>query len=746
MPRKIKQFFGALMCLTILMPSTLLLSYSTTPIAKAVDGLVIDTFEIQPNNGVDTTNGTPSMWAHASDISLDIVSCQYRYAIDNDPFTDWTIGDYQADPDILGSGDCYTPIINTPPGATTFSGQVRFLNSLGDFTDSGITTYNIRTIAPSVTVQSIVTDNNPLPTIQGTVDDINTFIYVDIFDLLSFNTYNATINPDGTWSAAVTDALPDGVYTMNVTATDFLNDGLASGTYTVITSIVDTAPPVIEAYDNMTIEATSAAGAIVDFTPPMATDDVDPTAPADCSPVPGSLFPMGTTVVSCTKTDVAGNTANTTNFNITVQDTTAPVIEAVAPIVVNNDPGQAGAIVNFATPAATDLVDPAVIVNCNPVSGSLFPIGITTVTCTATDADGNVAETNFSITVIDNEIPVITLIGADPQIIQAGLAYVELGANVADNQPGAVLSINSASVITSQLGTYLVNYDAVDVAGNIAAQIQRTVNVVDTQKPSITLIGSPNVYLEYLSTYFEQGAIWNDNLDGSGDALTSGPTIDTTILGAYFKMYDYTDANGNVADTVVRNIHVVDTTKPVITLNGSSSITKEINTGYADEGATATDNYDATVSSRIVTSGTVNTGSIGTYQIAYNVTDSEGNVATPVVRTVKIVDSTLNSGGSNSTSSNSTAGTTTSTATTVQASSGSTTTDPANAPIEETVSPAPASADDSTVTPEVLGASTDNSVEDQADESGSNAWIWVLSAIVIAGLAIGTYPLFLRRG
>jgi len=58
-----------------------------------------------------------------------------------------------------------------------------------------------------------------------------------------------------------------------------------------------------------------------------------------------------------------------------------------------------GAVVNYTSPTATDIVDATPTVACVPPSGSTFPIGTTTVTCTATDDSGNSASATFTITV-----------------------------------------------------------------------------------------------------------------------------------------------------------------------------------------------------------------------------------------------------------------------------------------------------------------------------------------------------------
>ena len=89
-----------------------------------------------------------------------------------------------------------------------------------------------------------------------------------------------------------------------------------------------------------------------------------------------------------------------------------------------------------------------------------------------------------AITPPDTTPPVITLLGANPQIIVVGGVYTELGATVSDpDNVGLVATINSSAVNTSIVGSYLVTYNAVDPAGNHAIQVTRTVNVVAVIPP-----------------------------------------------------------------------------------------------------------------------------------------------------------------------------------------------------------------------------------------------------------------------
>ncbi|MHB1346774.1 MAG: immunoglobulin-like domain-containing protein [Candidatus Humimicrobiaceae bacterium] len=94
---------------------------------------------------------------------------------------------------------------------------------------------------------------------------------------------------------------------------------------TVYYTLPDTTPPVIDPFSDMTVEATSAAGAVVNFSP-TATDNVDGSVTVIGTPLSGSTFAIGTTQVTLNAMDVAGNAATPVTFNVTVQDTTPPVI------------------------------------------------------------------------------------------------------------------------------------------------------------------------------------------------------------------------------------------------------------------------------------------------------------------------------------------------------------------------------------------------------------------------------------
>jgi hypothetical protein len=194
------------------------------------------------------------------------------------------------------------------------------------------------------------------------------------------------------------DTFEVGTTPVTCTATD---DAGRQVTDTFTVTVVDTtAPDLTVPADITNVEATGPAGATVIFSA-SASDLVDgPVSPSCASAAglvsSGDTFALGTTTVTCSATDAAGN-PGTKTFTVTVVDTTAPALTVPADITVEPT-SAAGATVTFSV-SATDLVSGTRTVTCNPPSGSTFAIGTTTVTCSAKDAAGNPGTKTFTVTV-----------------------------------------------------------------------------------------------------------------------------------------------------------------------------------------------------------------------------------------------------------------------------------------------------------------------------------------------------------
>ena len=120
-------------------------------------------------------------------------------------------------------------------------------------------------------------------------------------------------------------------------------------------------------------------------------------------------------------------------------------------------------------------------------------------------------------------------------------------------------------------GSYVLSYNYTDSNGNSAITITRTVTVVDTTAPVLTIIGDENITHEAGELYTDANASWSDHVDGSGLVTASG-SVDSNTPGTYVLSYDYTDSNGNAASTITRTVTVVDTTAPVLTIIGDENL------------------------------------------------------------------------------------------------------------------------------------------------------------------------------
>lgn len=202
--------------------------------------------------------------------------------------------------------------------------------------------------------------------------------------------------------ALLASDLSEGTHEITASATDA---GGETGTDTITIRVFriapsgDTTPPVVTPPADVIAAATGPDGAFVSYPDATAVDDVDGPLPAACLPPSASLFALGTTVVTCTAEDAAGNTGEA-SFQLTVQDTTPPVVTVPGAIAVDAT-SPAGAVVTFDA-WATDTVDGTTAADCEPPSGATFPIGDTTVRCGKRDASGNLAvPQSFTIHVRD---------------------------------------------------------------------------------------------------------------------------------------------------------------------------------------------------------------------------------------------------------------------------------------------------------------------------------------------------------
>jgi hypothetical protein len=115
-----------------------------------------------------------------------------------------------------------------------------------------------------------------------------------------------------------------------------------------------------------------------------------------------------------------------------------------------------------------------------PLNGSVFDVGTTSVTYTATDACGKTSTCTFNVTVNDTEKPVITLLGNATEYVCQNSTYTDAGATATDNCDGPLtgsIVTTGLPVTTSTPGTYIITYNVNDAANNTATEVTRTVVV-----------------------------------------------------------------------------------------------------------------------------------------------------------------------------------------------------------------------------------------------------------------------------
>jgi len=120
------------------------------------------------------------------------------------------------------------------------------------------------------------------------------------------------------------------------------------------------------------------------------------------------------------------------------------------------------------------------------------------------------------------------------------------------------------------------------------------------------------------------------------DATVLNPDVTFNESGLHVLRLTATNADGSAFDELSATVQAVDTTKPVITLLGSASVTITEGDTYTDAGATALDDTDGDITANIVTVNPVDVNTPATYIVTYNVSDAAGNAADEVARTVVV--------------------------------------------------------------------------------------------------------------
>jgi len=217
---------------------------------------------------------------------------------------------------------------------------------------------------------------------------------------------------------------------------------------------------------------------------------------------------------------------------------------------------------------------------------------------------------------------VIELNGEPIHYLIVDETYIEDGATYS----GETVVIGGDTVDTSTIGSYRISY-SIPLLPDIDI-VYRTINVAAERPPVFTIEGTDPYTMEINTVYKDPGVTARASYNCcsarvTNDSLTS---VNITSEGVYVVTYIATDLNGNVSEAT-RVVKVVDSSVPIITLNGDSTLNLLVGETYTEEGATC--DTGCTI---IVGGDTVDTGTVGTYTVTYI-----SGEARQVVRVVNVI-------------------------------------------------------------------------------------------------------------
>ncbi|MDC1103800.1 right-handed parallel beta-helix repeat-containing protein, partial [Nitrosopumilus sp.] len=496
-----------------------------------------------------------------------------------------------------------------------------------------------------------------------TVEEGQRLVWVDTQPWQGFYHHSLTSNTglfDQT-DAGVMDMLPSawggiGVYSFY----DKLNTAL-SGSITIAAS--DTTAPRINVPNDMVVSTEDENGTPIVTYSVTATDDRQVVSGPTCNVQSGSAFSIGTTKVTCTASDAAGNTGTDT-FDVTVEytyiDETPPGFAAYDDISkATTNP--AGTVVTYTLPTVTDNIAVTSGPTCNVQSGSVFPIGTTEVTCTASDAANNSASISFNVvmtkTFVDNTAPAVYItfgetsdemtLPADSSsgkelgftvnaIDNVGVtvgptcsdAAVSLG--VTPNEEAGYYSIDSKMY---PIGVSIVVCTASDAAGNMGSSVFAvTVQpyVADTTPPTFTVF-PPDIttyqeadvckFPEFSNTQYMNE--WRNSHPGLSDCEGTSAHQTSVWLQVIVSASDNVAlVYDNVDDTVANYGYSSSGVNDAVTctLDDGTDIPNQIGSKF---------NYDYDLGTHTVTCSASDTsGNTVTNSFTITVTEDTGNVHT----------------------------------------------------------------------------------------------------------------------
>jgi hypothetical protein len=263
-----------------------------------------------------------------------------------------------------------------------------------------------------------------------------------------------------------------------------------------------------------------------------------------CAPPSGSTFQKGTTTVTCSE----GGGASC-SFSVTVNDTQAPDI--TCPGDITTETSGTCAVVNYSAPGVSDNCSGVGAPNCSPASGSCFPVGTTTVTCSVADGSGNQAQCSLTVTVNQTEAECVITCSENREV---STAIVECSAVVNYPAPETSGGCGTVSCTPPSGSTFPRGVTMVTCTSTAGSSCSFTVTVNDTQPPSIRCPGDVTTVVEpgvTSAAVSYASPVTTDNCGGATVVCTP-PSGSTFALGSSTVTCQATDSSGNTASCSFR--------------------------------------------------------------------------------------------------------------------------------------------------------------------------------------------------
>jgi large repetitive protein len=411
------------------------------------------------------------------------------------------------------------------------------------------------------------------------------------------------------------------------------HSGNQSGTFHV--SVVDTTAPQVFLPPDVSASATSRRGAAVTYAV-TARDSVDGAIVPSCAPPSGTTFSIGHTVVRCTVRDSHGN-ARLESFGVQVVDGPPKLELPATASAAAVDARGAPVTLQY---SAEDAVDGDVAVRCGHANQT-FPIGRTTVTCTAKDSAGNTVSGSLVVVVRDEAAPRIVLpsgtVAANATGPKGGTATWSVSA--VDNVDGSVsVSCDRDSGDVFALGDTQVTCSARDRAGNLAKG-SFTVAVRDKSAPFV-IVPSDTVVAgadDWHGARVTFSVTASDAVDGTIPASCDPQSGSLFPLGETQVSCTAQDTAGNSSKPASFTIAVRDLTAPRFDLPDSpfTASAIDVNGGPVRFTASAYDAVDGSLAAQCDPSSG-DTFPLGRTRVTCTATDKAGNKGTDsfVVRVI----------------------------------------------------------------------------------------------------------------